>query len=76
MTARPTIEPSGRRHIRRIQRDSKIVGLAIKNEYGDWLLYDANQRSMTTRTFKSPKLALEAFIAIEIVRPDGPPSSS
>src|SRR3546814_14495061 len=45
MTTRPTIEPSGRRHIRRIQRDSQIVGLTIKNEYGDWVLYDADRKS-------------------------------
>ena len=69
MTTRPTIEPSGRRHIRRIQRDSQIVGLTIKNEYGDWVLYDAQQRPMTSRTFKLPKLALDAFILIEIVPP-------
>src|SRR3546814_2694294 len=66
MTTRPTIEPSGRRHIRRIQRDSQIVGLTIKNEYGDWVLYDAQQRPMTSRTFKSPKLALDAFLLIEM----------
>src|SRR3546814_18044905 len=66
MTTRPTIEPSGRRHIRRIQRDSQIVGLTIKNEYGDWVLYDAPRRPMTSSTFKSPKLALDAFLLIEM----------
>src|SRR3546814_10952099 len=77
MTTRPTIEPSGRRHIRRIQRDSQIVGLTIKNEYGDWVLYDAQQRPMTSRTFKSPKLALDAFLLIEMPSSkDNPPSAS
>lgn len=76
MTTRPTIEPSGRRHIRRIQRDSQIVGLTIKNEYGDWVLYDAQQRPMTSRTFKSPKLALDAFLLIEMPSSkDNPPSA-
>src|SRR3546814_14910635 len=43
-----------------------IVGLTIKNEYGDWVLYDAQQRPMTSRTFKSPKLALDAFLLIDM----------
>lgn len=66
MLSIPTVEPSGYRDMKRLQRDGAIVGTVIKNDHGQWGLYDAQKRPMTTRTFASPKLARDAFVEIEM----------
>ncbi len=68
MTETPIVAPSGFQNTKRLQRGNQIVGTVVKNDYGQWSLYDADKRLMTTRTFENPKSARDAFVLLEVHR--------
>lgn len=60
-----TVEPSGYRNAKRLQRGGTIVGMLLQMSNGRWGIYDTNERQITLETFQTPKKARDAFVKLE-----------
>lgn len=49
-----TIHRTGCGHIRRIERDGKVIGMASQTTNGKWFACDANEHALMATTFATP----------------------